>query len=59
MKDTLTSNTVKENQLSDAGTPVSNEYKLPVICDVDVAYDLIRKSAVRIVDARKEEAYQE
>lgn len=59
MKDTLTSNTVKENQLSDAGTAVSNEYKLPVICDVDLAHELIRKCAARIVDVRKEEEYQE
>jgi thiosulfate/3-mercaptopyruvate sulfurtransferase len=36
----------------------AKEYKLPIVCDVDMLRSLVRKKAVRVVDVRKAEDYQ-
>ena len=59
MKDTLSSNSVKEDQPNDPSPDISSDYKLPLICGVDTARALIRKNAARIVDVRKEEEFHE
>jgi thiosulfate/3-mercaptopyruvate sulfurtransferase len=59
MKDTLSTNSVKESPRSKPSQDIPSDYKLPLICDVDTANALIRKNAARIVDVRKEEEYQE
>src|SRR5918994_99147 len=59
MKDTFTSDTVEENQRVDFSTSGSNDYQLPIVCDIDTLRTLIRKNAARIVDVRKEEEYQQ
>ena len=56
MKDTFTSDTVEENDFSTSG---SNDYQLPIVCDIDTLRTLIRKNAARIVDVRKEEEYRQ
>src|ERR687889_606763 len=58
MKDTFTSDTVEENQRVDFSTSGSNDYQLPIVCDIDTLRTLIRKNAARIVDVRKEEEYR-
>src|ERR671914_2980210 len=59
MKDTFTSDTVEENQRVDISTSGSNNYQLPIVCDIDTLRTLIRKNAARIVDVRKEEEYRQ
>src|ERR671912_518711 len=59
MKDTFTSDTVEENQRVDFSTSGSNDYQLPIVCDIDTLRTLIRKNAARIVDVRKEEEYRQ
>src|ERR687898_2016964 len=59
MKDTFTSDTVEENQRVDFSTSASNDYQLPIVCDIDTLRTLIRKNAARIVDVRKEEEYRQ
>src|SRR5215211_4872274 len=59
MKDTFTSDTVEENRLVDFSTSGSNDYQLPIVCEIDTLRTLIRKNAARIVDVRKEEEYRQ
>src|SRR5918996_5835018 len=59
MKDTFTSDTVEENQRVDFSASGSNDYQLPIVCDIDTLRTLIRKNAARIVDVRKEEEYRQ
>src|ERR671910_490638 len=59
MIDTFTSDTVEENQRVDFSTSGSNDYQLPIVCDIDTLRTLIRKNAARIVDVRKEEEYRQ
>ena len=37
---------------------VSEDFKLPIVCDADTLRSLIRGKSVRIVDVRKAEDYQ-
>jgi thiosulfate/3-mercaptopyruvate sulfurtransferase len=59
MKNTYNSNSVKQEKESESNIVSSNDYELPVICDIDILRTLIRKNAARIVDVRKEEEYRE
>jgi thiosulfate/3-mercaptopyruvate sulfurtransferase len=59
MKNTYNSNSENQKKEFESNTVNTNDYELPVICDVDILRTLIRKNAARIVDVRKEEEYRE
>ena len=51
---TVTGETIKGKNAA----KVSQEFKLPIVCDADTLRSLIRKKLVRVVDVRKAEDYQ-
>jgi thiosulfate/3-mercaptopyruvate sulfurtransferase len=56
---THTSNEVKEKKAVDSTIVGTEDYELPVVCDIDILRTLIRNKAARVVDVRKEEEYKQ
>ncbi|MGI8834101.1 MAG: rhodanese-like domain-containing protein, partial [Nitrososphaeraceae archaeon] len=59
MKETPNSNSVEKKQQIKSTDVSTNDYELPVICDLDTIRTLIRKKTGRIVDVRKQEEYEQ
>ena len=59
MKETPNSKSVVKKQQISSTDISTNDYELPVICDIDTIRTLIRKKTGRIVDVRKQEEYEQ
>ena len=59
MKETPNSKSVVKKQQISSTDGSTNDYELPVICDIETIRTLIRKKTGRIVDVRKQEEYEQ
>src|ERR671923_1110669 len=59
MNNNTYSNEVKEKKAVDSTIVGTEDYELPLVCDIDILRTLIRNKAARVVDVRKEEEYKQ